>query len=436
MFHHVLAICIKDLKILFKDRAGMITLFAMPMMFILVMSVALRNVYDVGGDDNPVDVLVVDLDQAATYIDGGKTRLAGDVIKAIGQVNGLHLITKWQGRPLTRSRAESLIADGEYQMAVVFPDHFSASVIDAMSDPEVDAAAITFILDPTTGRQMVAPVQAAIRAYANRIVAYAQAPYLIKAALTDAAANFPPEQVLFVAQVGDALTDELITAYDLSKIGGQSEILIKETTPAQFNITRFPNAVEQNVPGYTIFGVFFIVQVLATSLLREKQEGTFRRLLTAPLSHPALLMGKLLPYYLVNLIQVTLMFAIGALVFGMNLGQSPAALVVVTLATAAAATGMGLLVATFGKTPEQISGLSILLALTLAAVGGMMVPTIIMPEFMQTISKISPHAWALSGYQDVIVRGLGMRAVLPETGVLLGFAFVFFGVAAWRFRFD
>jgi len=66
----------------------------------------------------------------------------------------------------------------------------------------------------------------------------------------------------------------------------------------------------------------------------------------------------------------------------------------------------------------------------------MMVPTIVMPEFMQTLSKISPHAWALSGYQDVIVRGLGMRAVLPETGVLLGFASMFFGVAAWRFRFE
>jgi len=59
-----------------------------------------------------------------------------------------------------------------------------------------------------------------------------------------------------------------------------------------------------------------------------------------------------------------------------------------------------------------------------------------MPPFMQTLSKISPHAWALSGYQDVIVRGLGTAAVLPEVGVLLGFAVAFFGVAVWRFRFD
>jgi len=370
MFHHILAICIKDLKILFKDRAGMITLFVMPMMFILVMSVALQNVYDIGGDDNPVDVLVVNLDQAVAYIDGSKARLAENVIDAIGKVKGLHLITMWQGAPLIRSQAEQQIADGEYQMAVIFPDRFSAGIIDAMNDPEVAVSTITFIIDPTAGRQMVVPVQAAIRAYANRIAAYAQAPYSIKTALADAAENLSPGEAPFVAQVGDALADELITVYDLSKIGTDSEILIEETTPAQFNITRFPTAVEQNVPGYTIFGMFFIVQVLAISLLREKQEGTFRRLLTAPLSRSALLMGKLLPYYLVNLIQVALMFTIGALVFGMGLGHSPGALVAVTLATAAAATGMGLLVATFGKTPEQISGLSVLLALTLAAVGG------------------------------------------------------------------
>ncbi len=436
MLHQILALTIKDLKILFKDRGGMISLFAMPMMFILVMSVALQSAFSVGGDDNPVEVLVVDLDQPATYIDGEPTRLAGDVLAAIEEVDGLRLIAEWDGAPLSRAQAERLIADGEYQMAIIFPEDFSASIINAIGDPDADAARIIFVVDPTAGQQVVAPVQAAINAYANRTAAYAQAPYRIETALHQAAANFPPEQASFVAQVGEALTGELLATYDLGEIGGQSEIHVEQAVPAEFNITEFPNAVEQNVPGYTIFGVFFIVQVLATSLLREKQDGTFRRLLVAPLPKAALLIGKLLPYYLVNLIQVALMFAVGALVFEMNLGSAPLALVVVTLATAAAATGMGLLVASLGKTPEQIGGLSTLLALTLAAIGGMMVPTFVMPPFMQTLSKISPHAWALSGYQDVIVRGLGTAAVLPEVGVLLGFAVAFFGVAVWRFRFD
>jgi ABC-2 type transport system permease protein len=111
-------------------------------------------------------------------------------------------------------------------------------------------------------------------------------------------------------------------------------------------------------------------------------------------------------------------------------------MVVVSLATSAAATGLGLLVATLGKTPEQVGGLSTMLALTLAAVGGMMVPSFAMPEFMQTLGKLSPHYWALSGYQDVLVRGLGVADVLNEAVVLCGFALVFFIFALWRFRFQ
>ena len=120
----------------------------------------------------------------------------------------------------------------------------------------------------------------------------------------------------------------------------------------------------------------------------------------------------------------------------MNLGSAPFAIILVALATSAAATCLGLLVATLGKTPEQVGGLSTMLALTLAAVGGMLVPSFVMPEFMQTIGKISPHYWALTGFQDVIVRGLGAQDVLLESGVLIAFALVFFIFALWRFRFQ
>jgi ABC-2 type transport system permease protein len=78
----------------------------------------------------------------------------------------------------------------------------------------------------------------------------------------------------------------------------------------------------------------------------------------------------------------------------------------------------------------------VLLAVTLSALGGMMVPAFVMPSAMRTLSLFTPHAWALSGYHDVIVRGLGIVQVLPETGILLAFAAVFFLVALWRFRFD
>jgi ABC-2 type transport system permease protein len=128
------------------------------------------------------------------------------------------------------------------------------------------------------------------------------------------------------------------------------------------------------------------------------------------------------------------MFAVGVIFFGMKLGNLPA-LVLVSIALALAANGLGLLVASLGKTEAQVNGLSVFLAITLGALGGMMVPAYIMPGFMKTLSLFTPHAWALAGYQDVIVRGLGVPQVLPEVGMLLFFAGSFFVLALSRFRF-
>lgn len=432
MGRQILAITIKDLKILFRDRPGMILLFAMPIMFILIMSSALQGVFEAGSAENPVELLVVNLDEGATYLNGNEIALGDEVIAAMATFDGLKIISEVEGEPLTRERAESLIADGAYPMALVFPTGFSRQVLQAVEGntvPEVD-----LILDPGASTQLVAPVRAAIAATLNRTAAYAQAPYHLRAALEKATSELTSEQQ-HMLEATQALIADQITTYSMNEIGNENEIRIIDTTPSLFKVEKLPSSVEQNVPGYAIFGVFFIVGVLASSILNEKESGTFRRLQVAPLSNTALLLGKLLPYYLVNLIQVALMFALGKVIFGMNLGDLRA-LGVVTLATAAAATGLGLLVAALGKTRSQVSGSSILLAVTLAAIGGMMVPVYVMPKFMQTVAKISPHYWALRGYQDVIVRGLGMSAVLDEAGVLLAFAVAFYVIAVWKFRFE
>jgi ABC-2 type transport system permease protein len=129
------------------------------------------------------------------------------------------------------------------------------------------------------------------------------------------------------------------------------------------------------------------------------------------------------------------MFAVGVFVFDLQLGNLPA-LILVSLALSASANGLGLLVAAIGRTEAQVNGLSVLLAITLSALGGMMVPAFLMPGFMEALSQFTPHAWALVGYHDVIIRGLALRDVLAEAGVLFGFATLFFILALWRFRFD
>jgi len=425
MLHQIFAITIKDLKILFRDRGGIVALFLMPAMFILVMSYALQGTFEPTEDD-PYEVLVVNQDTG---------ELGAKAVEALDDLEGVIIIAELEAQALDFATADALVSAGDYPIAVVFPVGFTDTIMSAATDSEVEKATVRFIVDPSTSSQFTAPIQGAVIGVIQNMAATAQAPLRIETAFNDMAAEMPAEQRGFVDQIGATFAGQLASSDDV-QYDEEMGVIFDQVVPSNYKIEVYPSSVTQNVPGYTIFGLFFIVQVLATSILREKQEGTFRRLLVAPLSRPALLLGKLLPFYMVNLVQVVLMFAIGVVIFDMTLGNDFLALALVTLATAAAATGMGLLVAAIGKTPEQISGIASLLAITLAAIGGMMVPTFTMPEAMQTISKISPHAWSLMGFQDVIVRGLGTAAVINEVSVLLGFAVVFFGIAVWRFRFE
>ena len=412
MIRQIIAITLKELKVLWLDREALALLFAMPMFFILVMSFALEGVFEAGSKGHPIEILVV-------HQDGG--RLAEQAIADLKRMEGLILIETYEGIPLTSDKAEQLIGRGVYPLALLFPEGYTEQILKNANDPKKGKAIVYLISDPAMNLQLLATVKGAVQGAIERRVLLARIPQRLK-------------EMFGTLGGTEGQLDNMLEDPNISE-RGRSGVDFIHTFPKGFNAGRRPTATEQNVPAYTIFGVFFIVLTLASSFLQEKKDGTFQRILAAPLSKTALLIGKLLPYYLVNLIQIAMMFCIGVVVFGMKLGYLPA-LVVVSLALAAAANGLGLLVAALGKTEPQVNGLSVLLAITLSALGGMMVPTFIMPNLMKTLSLFTPHAWALAGYHDIIIRGLGMKDVLTEMFVLLGFASFFFVIALWRFRFD
>jgi ABC-2 type transport system permease protein len=195
-----------------------------------------------------------------------------------------------------------------------------------------------------------------------------------------------------------------------------------------------PDVYEQNVPGFSILAAFFMTMSVAGSILAERFLGTFHRLQAMPVSRFTVFLGKLLASFSVGVVQMTLLFAFGHIVFGLSLGDQPLALVPVTVGVVLAATGLGVLIAGFARTDQQATAFGTLVVLTMAALGGSMVPRFIMPETMQTIGLITPHAWAIDGYHDVIVRNEGFVDVLPTFGALLVFAAGFFVVGVARFR--
>jgi len=424
MLQQIIAITLKELKVVWLDREALLLLFAMPMFFILVMSLALQGVFEAGTKGRPVEVLVINQN-------GGP--LAEQAIADLKRIEELMLIETAGGVSLSLEKAEALIRKGDYSLALAFGTGFSERILQDPRASQGEKATVYLISDPATNIQLLASVKGVIRSTIERRILLATMPQRMKQAFGNPASEIPLGLDPSNQNMGNQF--ERILEDPHKGAGDSSIVVFVNASPKGFSAGRRPTATEQNVPAYTIFGVFFIVLTLASSFLREKQDGTFQRILAAPLSKTALLIGKLLPYYLVNLIQIGLMFAVGVILFDMKPGYLPA-VIVVSMALAAAANGLGLLVAALGKTEAQVNSLSVLFAITLAALGGMMVPAFIMPGFMKTLSLFTPHAWALAGYHDVIIRGLGLKEVLPETGVLLGFASLFFAGALWRFRFD
>jgi ABC-2 type transport system permease protein len=197
------------------------------------------------------------------------------------------------------------------------------------------------------------------------------------------------------------------------------------------------------VPGFTVLFVFMTAGLTALSIYEEKRVGSFRRLLAAPLRRINVMVGKLTPNFIVVMIQVVVVFAASLFILpllgsgGVTLGNDPLALVLLCMAMALCATALGLAIAALAHTESQISGGSQLFLWVTGLLGGCLVPlTLFNNPTLTAISRFVPQSWAVQGLQDLMVRGLGMQAVLPEIAALLAFSLVFLLVGAWRFDFD
>jgi ABC-2 type transport system permease protein len=194
------------------------------------------------------------------------------------------------------------------------------------------------------------------------------------------------------------------------------------------------------VPSFTVMFTFFIVGSLAADLLKERQEGTLRRLIASPMPRWTIITGKMLAYLVVVIAQVTLIFGAASLIFDMPLGRSIFAIFLLTIAMGLAATGLGMLIAAFSKSDRQADTTGTLLGFVLAGLGGAIsfgvVPLYKSDGMIGTISKLTPHAHALNGFDMLMINGKGLVDVLPEVGILFGFALLFMLLATWRFRYE
>jgi ABC-type multidrug transport system permease subunit len=200
---------------------------------------------------------------------------------------------------------------------------------------------------------------------------------------------------------------------------------------AQENIHR-PSLLDYLVPGYSLMFVFFLIPSLALTVIEEREAGTLRRLLVAPVPRSRILLGKMIPYFLIAVLQLVTVLLASKFLFGIDLGGSLLALFFVILCSALVMSALGILIASFAQTDGQADGLSLVAVLTMAVISGAMFPSISIPG----LQLLTPHYWAMQGFLNVIARGQGVESVLLPIGILLTMAAVFFTIGAVRFRFE
>ena len=415
MWHKLFASIKKETIILLRDKIGLSILFIMPMVLVLVMTLvqdsAFKSINERGIPivivDNDHDTLGISIKQGLRY---SKLCVVSDSI---------------DGKPATAELAKQAVSHGKFLVGIVIPKGATEAVrknvgqlvSSAMpSDEEApskktiqvtDSINIVLFIDPVTKKSFLTSITSNLHEFISIVKTK-----IMFQTFSEQIAELMPEN-----------TKAPKNAFAQTQI-----INYKEVYASNIIGELVPNAVQHNVPAWTIFAMFFIVIPLAGSIMKEKNEGSVFRLHTMPSSYLLLINGKIIVYVCVCMLQFLLMMSVGLVFLPMLglpvliLGNSLLGIFIVTLATSFAATGYGVMVGTIASTEQQAAIVGSLSILLLSALGGLWVPTYIMPELMRHISVLSPLNWALEGFYELFLRGSGVKGILDESVKL----FIFF----------
>jgi ABC-2 type transport system permease protein len=414
MIRNSLAVAWKDLLIVLKDKGALAVFFLMPLLFASLLGMAFGNTGS-GETETKIEIPVVLVNQDK----GSYGQMLADGLREAEVLLVRRLYYAGQ--------ADQQVADGDAAAALVIPADFTEK-IDAGEPVEV-----TIIKDPT--QQEAASIVAGI---ANKAMAeiglLGELRYGIHAVLAQAPDydKAPPELV----QAVEAQTLGVVWT-QVQQMRQNPVIAVEDEAVAGAEERQPWNPITYYIPGFTVAFAFFLIPQMAKTLLGEKEEGTFRRLLSSPMPRASIIGGKMLAYMGIVFLQVIVLFTVGYALFKMPLGESPLALLLLTLALALASASLGMLLGALCRTSKQADNLGTVLGFILMVLGG----TIVYPLFLDkgiigTLSRLTPNAWGVEGYMMLLTDAWTLAQTAPNILVLAGFAAVFFGIAVWRFKFE
>jgi ABC-2 type transport system permease protein len=379
---------------IFRDRSELVSIIVLPLLLTWVFGAA----FGAGEAGRPMFVPVADLD-GSVY--------SKVIVRAIGDPKATDVM------PVSESAARKLVADGQFSVAVIVPKGFGKRIED-------DEKALVYVVrDPgSTNAQAVVQV--------------------VDGAATRVAANAEAVRVAEGALGGSEEFSRLFTYADdfwrpNPPVGVESRVV--RATTARANELQAPPNTQYSL-GFTVFFIMMVALGSAGGILEEREIGTLRRLLAAPVRRAEVLLGKTLGVALVASFEAGLLVVFGAFVFGVPWGSDPLPVALVLGSLVLASTGIGVMISALVRTRSQMSALTPIVSTAMAMIGGCYWPIEITSPFMQQLAKLTPTGWAMFALKDVVARGMGIEAVLLPVAVLLGIAAVTLAIGMTRLRLE
>jgi ABC-2 type transport system permease protein len=306
----------------------------------------------------------------------------------------------------TESEAEKEISKGDALAAIVIPGGFE----NALGSASAEVAIIR-----TAQSADIYALQSAVTAAVNR----AAHRYALSEAMNEARRR---------AGLGPLTDEEIVAAYD-ARMGGNAavRVIMVSGDDGEKEVT-WDNV--HYLIGFNLFFVMFSIVFTIGAILEDKKLHTWDRTRIAPVSGAAVLGGHFIPAFAVGVIQMLIVFGLGQMMFGIELGAAFWPVIAVFAVFSLTATCLGLLMAMAIRTYEQLSAITPVVLVATSMLGGCMWPlSIVRSDIMRAIACITPQKWAVEAAESLSIQGGGLGSVAGSIGVLAGMAVLFFAVS-------
>ncbi|MGB4844408.1 MAG: ABC transporter permease [Ferruginibacter sp.] len=404
---------LKDVRILIRDRLGLVFMFVMPIVLAVVITAVQNSTFEML-NSNKVPMMLCNRDTG----DAGK-----QLVLAITKIGMFDL--KQVTANITDKEISEKMHAKDAVIAIIIPADFTQKIKlkagqtakkalknfgmetdSLLSNDSSSVQPITLLYHPVLQESFRHSIQGALKSSLQMVQ------------------NREVLKSLYFSLNETALPDSLEN--DLMN----SQVAINEVPVSRDGSRNIPNASQHNVPAWTVFAMFFIVISLGGSVLREKINGSFVRLKTLPTNYLVALISKQLTYLFVTFVQAVVVFSIGIWLFPsmglpkLNLPADITGVVIVTLICGWCAVSYAIMIGVFSKTQEQANGIGAVSIVLMAAVGGLLVPSFAMPESFQFVMKLSPLHWCLEAYYGLFLEGGKLKDVILNILPLLGITFI------------